>query len=77
MCDAAAGRRRPPAVAGAGIRDRIIASRRFGSVQVGASTINNAAANAGAIGTTNTISTNATNATACTAAQVGFAIRAS
>jgi hypothetical protein len=76
MCDAAAGRG-PPAVAGVGICDRIIASRRSGSVQVAAGTTNSAVANAGAIGTANAIATNATDATARTGAQAGFAIRAS
>jgi hypothetical protein len=76
MCDAAAGRG-PPAVAGVGICDRIIASRRSGSVQVAAGTINSAVANAGATGPAHTISTNATDATACAGAQAGFAIRAS
>jgi hypothetical protein len=76
MYDAAAGRGLT-AVAGVGICDRIIASRRSGSVQVAAGTINIAVANAGAIGAANTISTDATDATACTGAQAGFAIRAS
>ena len=76
MYDAAAGRGLT-AVAGVGICDRIIASRRSGSVQVAAGTINSAVANAGAIGTANAIATNATDATACTGAQAGFAIRAS
>lgn len=76
MYDAAAGCG-PPAIAGAGISDRIIASRRSGSVQVAAGTTNSAVASAGAIGTANAIATNATDATACTGAQAGFAIRAS
>jgi hypothetical protein len=75
MYDAAAGRG-PPAVAGVGIGDRIIASRRSGSVQVAAGTINSAVANAGATGPTNTISTNTTHATARTGAPAGFANRA-
>jgi hypothetical protein len=74
MYDAAAGCG-APAVAGAGIRDRIIASRRCGSAQVAAGTTNSAVANA--IGTANAIATNATDATAGTGAQAGFAIRAS
>ncbi len=76
MYDAAAGRS-VAAVAGIGVRDRIIASRGSGSAQVAAGTINTAVANAGAIGTADTISTNATDATACSGAQAGFAIRAS
>jgi hypothetical protein len=75
MYDAAAGRGLT-AAAGVGIRNRIIASRRSGSAQVGAGTVNSAIANAGAIGTADTISSSATDATARTGAQVGFAIRA-
>jgi hypothetical protein len=75
MYDAAAGRGLT-AAAGVGIRNRIIASRYSGSVQIAAGTINSAIANAGAIGTADTISTTATDATVRTGAQVGFAIRA-
>jgi hypothetical protein len=75
MYDASAGRGLT-AVAGVGICDRIIASRRSGSVQVAAGTIITAVGNAGATRTAHTIPTNATAATARTGAQAGFAVRA-
>ena len=75
MYDAATGRGLA-AAAGVGRYNRIIAARRFGSVEVAAGTIDGAVANAGAIGAANTISTDATDAAACTGAQAGFAIRA-
>jgi hypothetical protein len=65
----------PPAVAGVGICNRIVASRCCGSVQVAAGAINNGLGNAGATGTANTLSANPTAATARGGAQ-GCAIRA-
>jgi hypothetical protein len=67
MYDASAGRGLT-AVAGVGICDRIIASRRSGSVQVAAGTVDSAVADAGATGTAHTVSANATAATARTGA---------
>jgi len=71
MYDAAAGRG-----LAAGNRNRIIASRRCGSVEIAAGAIDGAVANAGAIGAANTISAGATDAAACAGAQAGFAVRA-
>jgi hypothetical protein len=76
MYDAATGRGLT-AAAGVGSYNRIIASRRCGSVEVAAGAIDGAVAKAGAIGTANTISADATDAAACSGAQAGFAVRAS
>ena len=63
MCDGSAGRG-PKAAAGIGIRYRIIASSRSGSIAVAASAINTGVANAGATSTVSGTDNNATDAVA-------------
>ena len=67
MWDGSAGRG-PKAAAGIGIRYRIIASRRSGSISVAAGAINTGVANAGAISTVSGTDNNVTDAIAYTGA---------